>query len=435
VVQAPSLVSDDGGTSFDVFAQGWDNAVWTRHFDGTTWNGWTTLGGVTTSRPTGVVAGSGHVYVFARGGDNAVWYRERTAMTWGPWRTLGGYIIGGVGAAAWSSGEIEVFAHGGDHALWKNSVIGSTAGGWTSLGGTLYGEPSAAHMTYDGGGEAIDTWVMRNDKQVWRRKHDRVPVKIGYITTSMDVWRPWQALLAGTYGGVGIVEDLVLGFVRLAARDDIGRVYAGTANSSGVTAFFDITPITTRSDVCVAASAPGEEHYAYVDRDTAVVHEFHYEQVCSTCGDGRCYGYETCGSCPSDCGVCPPSCGNSVCEAGESCSTCASDCGACKTADTCQDYQFCSKVDWSPTGGTTITGFGCNITDARKDAWKKIVGGFLVDGPCAPAACGGSAPWVVEWCCKDTGTTYFGAACSKDDADEAAHVDESCEAWSAGICD
>ena len=40
VVQAPSLITDDGGTSFDVFAQGWDNAVWTRHYDGTTWSGW-----------------------------------------------------------------------------------------------------------------------------------------------------------------------------------------------------------------------------------------------------------------------------------------------------------------------------------------------------------------------------------------------------------
>jgi hypothetical protein len=373
--------------------------------------------------------------VFARGGDNAVWYRERTSMSWGPWRTLGGYAIGGVGAAAWSSGEVEVFVHGGDHALWKNSLYGTTVGGWSSLAGTLYGEPSAGHEAYAGGGESIEVWVMRTDGQVWRRKHDRTPVKFGLYTTWMDIWTGWKAQLTGTYGGMGLTNDNVLGFIRFVLRDAVGAVFAGTANSTGVTALYNVAPITTRSDVSVAAAAPGEEHYAFVDRDTATVHEFHLDQVCSACGDGRCYGTESCGSCPTDCGSCGPTCGNSVCEAGESCSTCAGDCGACKPADTCQDYKFCSKADLSPTGGTTITGWGCNISEARTAAWKKVIGGVLADGPCVPAACGGTGGWAVEWCCKDTGTTYFGAACSKDDADDAAHVDESCETWSEGICD
>ncbi|MDQ3336037.1 MAG: hypothetical protein M4D80_12785 [Myxococcota bacterium] len=436
VVQAPSLVTTDGGTVFDVFAQGWDNAVWTRRFDGTTWSDWRTLGGVTTSRPTAVVA-AGRVYVFARGGDNAVWYRERIAMDWQPWRTLGGYILGGIGAAAWASGEIEVFAHGGDHALWKNSVIGSTPGGWSSLGGMLFGEPSAGHVTHSGGGESIEVWGMWSDGQIWRRTHDRKPMTIGTHATMLDIWKGWQALLTGAYGGVGLMDEGVLGFNRFALRDAAGGVYGGTANAAGIGALYNIAPITTRSDVSVAPAGPNTEHYAFVDRDTAAVHEFHNEQVCSTCGDGRCYGAESCSTCASDCGACGPSCNNGVCEAGESCSTCASDCGACKPVETCQDYQFCLKADTSPYGGSPITGFGCTIAEARKAAMKKAFGGFPADGPCrpAPSTCGGNPSWVVEWCCKDTGTTYYGVACSKEDADDAAHVDESCDVWSAGICD
>lgn len=434
VVQAPSVVSDDGGTRFDVFAQGWDNAVWTRHFDGTTWSGWSSLGGVTTSRPTAVAAGPGHVYVFARGTDNAVWYRERTPAAWGPWRTIGGYILGGIGAAAWSSGEIEVFVHATDHALWKNSLSGTTASGWTSLGGSLHGEPSAGHVTHAGGGESLHVWVMASDGQVWRRTHDRVPKTIGFFTTWLDVWTGWKAQVYGTYGGVGLTEDVEPGFVKLAMRDAGGVVYAGFANSSGITALYDVVPpLRTRSDVSVAGSAPGEERYAFVDQDTAMVHVFHQEQVCSSCGDGRCYGAESASTCPSDCGTC----GNGVCDAGETCSSC-SDCGTCPAPTaTCQDYKFCKKADLWAVTGTDVTGFGCTIVEARMDADKKAIGGILFDGPCppAPSTCDGGTPTVAEWCCKDTGTTYFGVGCSEDEADDAAHLDESCDVWTAGICD
>lgn len=436
VVQAPSLVTTDGGTVFDVFAQGWDNAVWTRRFDGTSWSDWSSLGGVTTSRPAATTA-AGRVYVFARGGDNAVWYRERTAMTWGPWRTLGGYIIGGVGAAAWASGEVEVFAHGGDHALWKTSLIGTTQGGWSSLGGMLYGEPGAGHVTHAGGGESIEVWAMWSDGQVWRRTHDRKPVTIGGHTSTLDTWKGWQALVSGAYGGVGLIDDGEVGFNRYALRDAGGAVYAGTADSTGIRALYNVAPIATRSDVSIAPSGPNEEHYAFVDRDTALVHEFHNERVCSTCGDGRCYGTESCASCPGDCGTCS-TCNNGTCDAGESCSSCPSDCGTCKPVETCQDYQFCLKADTSPYGGNTVTGFGCTFEEARKAALKKTAGGFLAHGPClpAPSTCGGETPSLVMWCCEDTGTSYYGVACSEEDADEAAKRNHlNCDAWSSGICD
>ncbi len=48
-----------------------------------------------------------------------------------------------------------------------------------------------------------------------------------------------------------------------------------------------------------------------------------------SCGDSTCNGSETCSTCSTDCGICPPSCGDSTCNGSETCSTCSADCGSC----------------------------------------------------------------------------------------------------------
>lgn len=67
------------------------------------------------------------------------------------------------------------------------------------------------------------------------------------------------------------------------------------------------------------------------------------------CGDEVCNGDETCETCPADCGVCPPTCGDQECNGDETCDTCPADCGECPPPppfcgdETCDEGETCSN--------------------------------------------------------------------------------------------
>lgn len=82
----PSVCSQSP-TSMDLFVQGQDKALWWRHWDGTTWSVWKSLGGVLTSDPAAMSEGLGKMTVFVRGTDNALWKISTTdgGATWSAW--------------------------------------------------------------------------------------------------------------------------------------------------------------------------------------------------------------------------------------------------------------------------------------------------------------------------------------------------------------
>ena len=68
----------------DCFARGTDNAMHHRWWNGSSWGGWETLGGVITTRPECVAWSSNRLDCFARGTDNAMYHRWWNGSAWGP---------------------------------------------------------------------------------------------------------------------------------------------------------------------------------------------------------------------------------------------------------------------------------------------------------------------------------------------------------------
>ncbi len=107
------------------------------------------------------------------------------------------------------------------------------------------------------------------------------------------------------------------------------------------------------------------------------------------CGDAQCNGAETCMSCPGDCGTCPSRCGDAQCNGGETCGSCPSDCHACAcqicTSDAdCAAELYCGaprSCDGKRgctlrTGGTVcmeISGQACPATTAYHFCDSKTV--------------------------------------------------------------
>ena len=71
-----------------------------------------------TSAPTVVSWGPNRLDVFAQGTDDALWHRWWDGTRWGGWESLGGSIVGQPEAVCWGPNRIDVFAlgPGGRHA-------------------------------------------------------------------------------------------------------------------------------------------------------------------------------------------------------------------------------------------------------------------------------------------------------------------------------
>jgi peroxiredoxin len=146
VLPAPGACAQ-GSNSINLFIQGTNNALLWKHWDGTTWSTWESLGGVLTSSPAAVSPSAGVIEVFVRGTNGALYERSTTngGGSWGAWSKVGGQIAKGTGPAACSSGSghLDVFVQGTTGALYANSYTGKWSG-WQNLGGFLTSSPAAA---------------------------------------------------------------------------------------------------------------------------------------------------------------------------------------------------------------------------------------------------------------------------------------------------
>jgi C1A family cysteine protease len=178
VVGAPAVCAQ-GANSLDVFVEGTDGALWWKHWDGTVWSRWESLGGILTSSPAAASPASGKIDVFVRGADGALWQREYSNNAWQSWTSLSGIIYPGTtpAASSWGSGRLDVFVEGMDRALWHQGDNGAWSG-WESLGGILTSSPAAASPASG----KIDVFVRGADNALWQREY------------SNNAWQSWTSL-------------------------------------------------------------------------------------------------------------------------------------------------------------------------------------------------------------------------------------------------
>ena len=209
------------GTHAYAFGRDAGGSYWNRHWNGTSWEAWSDLGGVLSTSPSAVVAG-GDVYVFGLDAGGGLWYRRFSSGSWGDWQGLGGILSGQVSGAATASNDVYVFgrdacggywyrhwngtsweawsglggilssspsavAAGGDvyvfgldagGGLWYQRRSGGSWGGWQALGGVLAGKPSAAAP----GSNDVYVFGLGGDSGLWYRHRDAVS------------FGPWQGL-------------------------------------------------------------------------------------------------------------------------------------------------------------------------------------------------------------------------------------------------
>src|SRR5260370_17986719 len=82
--------------------------------------------------------------IFAVGTDSALWHRWWDGASWGGWESLGGILDSPPGVVSWATNRLDQFALVTDHALWHRWWDGSSWGAWESLAGCLASPPSPA---------------------------------------------------------------------------------------------------------------------------------------------------------------------------------------------------------------------------------------------------------------------------------------------------
>ncbi|HEY7103494.1 MAG TPA: polysaccharide deacetylase family protein [Mycobacteriales bacterium] len=120
-------------------AIGSDNAVYRETVsDGGARSGWSSLSGVTTTRPGSGVAPDGVENIVIRGANGQGYLRQRTTAGWGVWIPLGGLLAPyAPSVAATAGGVLTVACLGANHAMYVKTRSGGAWSGWRLLGGSI----------------------------------------------------------------------------------------------------------------------------------------------------------------------------------------------------------------------------------------------------------------------------------------------------------
>jgi GH25 family lysozyme M1 (1,4-beta-N-acetylmuramidase) len=208
-VGGPAVASPATGV-FDVFVRGTDNGVWENRYQGGSWSGWHSLGGIITA-PPGATAYGGQVYVAARGAGSTGGLWERLADTTSAWRPMGGSAAAGTGPAPAmdQSGDLAVFYAGSNQATWQYR-----AGTYTSLGGTASFGPAASSPW----AQHLEVFASQGGGELWHRWWD-----------SAQGWSAWYPLGGVLSSGPAVAAYQGSGHQDVFALGSDGRLWHDTS--------------------------------------------------------------------------------------------------------------------------------------------------------------------------------------------------------------
>jgi hypothetical protein len=108
-----------GAGRIDVFVRGTDNGLWHRWYWGG-WSGWESFGGTLTWGPAAGSKGSGQLDVITKAGDSALYRKSWTGSSWTGFTAVGGgtWPMGAGVTSQATTSTLDLFATGSDSALW-----------------------------------------------------------------------------------------------------------------------------------------------------------------------------------------------------------------------------------------------------------------------------------------------------------------------------
>jgi hypothetical protein len=237
-----------------VFARGAGGDILERHWTGTAWSDWASLGGNATSGPAAAGYGKS-VVVFIRGTDAAVHQNTFIDGAWTGWSSLGGYATSGpsVSVRRGPQGYLDLSMKGSDNAIWLQTFVPGTGwSGWTSRGGNLTSAP-----TMNSQADGI--------LNLWSRGIDGAVKQQSWTGSAWTDWADLGSSIIGAPGSVSRAENLINLYVRGAANAVYQRSWSGSGWSAW--ALLDPAPI----DSSPAAAGDSASHEWIVARRGASV--------------------------------------------------------------------------------------------------------------------------------------------------------------------
>ena len=162
------------GSALNIFQLNANGQVYTEYNSGNGWSGWASLGGHRmVGSPKVIMYGSSQMDVFALDTNKVPYLDKWTPSGWSGWTSMGNYMASGASPAAimYGSSEMDLFYRGGDNNIYKNTTFdGSSWGGFGSLGApsgtTITGNPSVLSYTAEG---EYDIYVNTTSNHIYKR--------------------------------------------------------------------------------------------------------------------------------------------------------------------------------------------------------------------------------------------------------------------------